>query len=108
MFGDARKAIAAYNWGEGNVQADVARWGSAWDQHLPRETTGYLARVTGGLAMTGGSRWGGHSGGGGGSQTNIGQITIHTQATDAKGIARDMRVELSRYGFVMQANTGLA
>lgn len=42
------------------------------------------------------------------SETNInGDIIIHTQATDAKGIARDMHGALSQRGMVNQANTGL-
>lgn len=42
------------------------------------------------------------------SETHIGQIAIHTQATDANGIARGIGPALSRFGLVAQANTGLA
>jgi hypothetical protein len=44
------------------------------------------------------------------AETNInGPITIHTQATDAKGIARDLGHELVKYIFtVPQANTGVS
>jgi hypothetical protein len=44
------------------------------------------------------------------SETNInGPITVHTQATDAAGIARDIGGALRRYSFVVpQANTGLS
>ena len=42
------------------------------------------------------------------SETNInGDIIIHTQATDANGIARDMRGALAKRSTVNQANTGL-
>ncbi|KWI89558.1 hypothetical protein WM11_21580 [Burkholderia ubonensis] len=44
------------------------------------------------------------------NETNInGPITVHTQATDAPGIARDLGGALRRYSFVVpQANTGLS
>ncbi|SKC78286.1 hypothetical protein SAMN05445504_2369 [Burkholderia sp. CF099] len=44
------------------------------------------------------------------AETNInGPISIHTQATDAAGIARDLGAELRRFSFtVPQANTGVS
>jgi hypothetical protein len=44
------------------------------------------------------------------SETNVtGPITIHTQATDAAGIARDFAGQLGKYTFtVPQANTGVS
>ncbi|MDN7913677.1 phage tail tip lysozyme [Burkholderia cepacia] len=44
------------------------------------------------------------------NETNFnGPINVHTQATDAPGIARDFGKSMSRYGFtVAQANTGLS
>ncbi|MFP3813080.1 hypothetical protein, partial [Bacillus sp. SIMBA_005] len=44
------------------------------------------------------------------TETNInGPITVHTQATDAAGVARDLGGALRRYSFVVpQANTGLS
>ncbi|MCW3676215.1 phage tail tip lysozyme [Burkholderia cenocepacia] len=44
------------------------------------------------------------------TETNInGPITVHTQATDAAGIARDIGGAMKRYSFVVpQANTGLS
>ncbi|MDE1007002.1 MAG: phage tail tip lysozyme [Paraburkholderia fungorum] len=44
------------------------------------------------------------------AETNInGPITIHTQATDATGIARDLGHAMARYSFtVPQANTGVS
>jgi hypothetical protein len=46
-----------------------------------------------------------------GSQQNVeinGPIIIHTQATDAPGVARALRGELSGRKLAAQANTGLA
>ena len=43
--GDITKAIAAYNWGPGNVQRDVAQHGDRWKDFLPAETAAYLVKV---------------------------------------------------------------
>lgn len=48
--------------------------------------------------------------GGGGTSNHdvkVGQITINTQATDAKGIAKDVGTELEHYSFATQANSGI-
>lgn len=73
------------------------------------ETMGDLRR---GMAVLGGGAPVGlaASGGGGGAvsqTTSVGQVTIYTPATDADGIARDMRGALAKRGLVVQANTGL-
>ena len=47
--GDLGKAIAAYNWGEGNVERDIKRYGGAWREHLPAETRRELDKVLGGI-----------------------------------------------------------
>ena len=39
--------------------------------------------------------------------TTVGQIIVNTQATDAKGIVRDMRGEIAKRGIVAQAGSGL-
>lgn len=51
--GDVAKAVASYNWGEGNVERDVRQWGPAWQQHIPRETQNYIQKVIGGLTKAG-------------------------------------------------------
>ena len=38
-------ALAAYNWGMGNVDRCIKTHGLAWRSHLPTETTQYLARI---------------------------------------------------------------
>ena len=54
--GDMAKALASYNWGEGNVQKDVARYGDKWRDHLPQETANYLNRVAAAQSRGGGNR----------------------------------------------------
>lgn len=74
--GDRSKALAAYNFGPGNVSK-----GSAY----PQETLDYVSRIQS------------HVGKSGGSQTiNIDTIEVHTQATDAKGISETLRNALQR------------
>lgn len=43
--GDNQKAIAAYNWGEGNLDGAVKKYGNRWLDHAPKETQGYLAKA---------------------------------------------------------------
>jgi hypothetical protein len=42
------------------------------------------------------------------SDTRIAEVHIHTHATDAAGIARDIKPALERTGMAMQANYSLA
>lgn len=41
-------------------------------------------------------------------ENNVGDVHVHTQATDAKGIVADIGPQLRRRSLVTQANTGLA
>ena len=84
------KAIAAYNWGPGNV----ARKGM---DNMPMETRNYVNKV--GARASAPSSVSNTS-----SATNIsvGNVTINTQATDARGIAKDFTGAL-----VAQTNSGM-
>jgi len=42
------------------------------------------------------------------SQTTISEVNVYTQATDAHGIARDIKQAMHRYDYVVPADTGLA
>lgn len=47
--GDARKTLAAYNWGMGHVDRDIAaakKSGKDWESSLPPETQEYLSKIT--------------------------------------------------------------
>jgi len=43
--GDVRKALAAYNWGMGNLDKDIAQNGANWEAHAPMETQNYINKV---------------------------------------------------------------
>jgi soluble lytic murein transglycosylase-like protein len=45
--GDVAKAVAAYDWGLGNLDSDIAQNGSAWLNFAPTETQNYVAALTG-------------------------------------------------------------
>lgn len=47
FHGDQRKAVAAYNYGSGNVNKLTKAYGDNWEAHLPAETKGYLGSVFG-------------------------------------------------------------
>lgn len=79
-------AIAMYNGGTKAAQAVRAG-------HLPNaRVLDYIKRVEGGMGI---------------KSFQIGNITIQTQATDAKGIARDLHTHLQRYATASKADTGL-
>lgn len=44
-FGDQRKAVAAYNYGPGNLQKLIDKHGNEWESYLPTETKNYLNKV---------------------------------------------------------------
>jgi len=45
QFGDTATALAAYNWGQGNVQNAIAQYGSGWLSEAPSETQNYVASI---------------------------------------------------------------
>ena len=42
--GDMEKAVAAYNWGPGNVDKVISKYAYNWRQHLPLETKNHIKR----------------------------------------------------------------
>jgi Transglycosylase SLT domain len=50
--GDPEKAIAAYNWGEGNLGKLLNRHPNDWKNYLPNETKHYLAVVSKGIGRS--------------------------------------------------------
>lgn len=43
--GDHNKALAAYNWGNGNLDKAIKQYGNAWLSHAPKETQGYVNSI---------------------------------------------------------------
>jgi hypothetical protein len=82
-------------------------WG-AWHgwKGLPYQGIGGLAPGAAGAAAAGPS-----GGGGGGRQssntTTVGTVVVHTQATDAEGIARDIKPAIERLSWASQSDSGL-
>ena len=109
--GDEAKAIAAYNWGSGNVenkgmgaippetQAYLKKYGTQpANQPVLTSNQNYMGAnisTPSNQATTNNSN----------SEVNIQNVNVQTQATDAKGIAQDMKVaiqnnSLINYGMV--------
>ena len=51
--GDHNKAIAAYNWGNGNLDKAINRYGNDWLSHAPKETQGYVNSINKMMAYKG-------------------------------------------------------
>lgn len=45
--GDVSKALAGYNWGGGNVDKAVKKYGADWLSHAPTETKNYIRKILG-------------------------------------------------------------
>lgn len=48
-YGDAQLALAAYNWGPGNVDKAIKKYGGSWSaisKYAPKETQKYVTKVT--------------------------------------------------------------
>ncbi|CDY79481.1 hypothetical protein BGLT_02262 [Caballeronia glathei] len=43
--GDNRKALAAYNWGMGHLDKDIAAHGANWEKFAPKETQDYINKI---------------------------------------------------------------
>jgi soluble lytic murein transglycosylase-like protein len=43
--GNGERALAAYNWGIGNLKKCIATHGDSWREHLPEETRDYITKV---------------------------------------------------------------
>jgi len=47
QFGDLAEAVAAYDWGSGNLSKAIAQWGNDWFLHAPAETQAYVTAIAG-------------------------------------------------------------
>lgn len=48
-----RRAAAAYNWGSGNLNKVMTKYGDDWINHLPKETSDYVRFIADGLDVGG-------------------------------------------------------
>lgn len=51
--GDHNKALAAYNWGNGNLDKAIKQYGNNWLSHAPKETQGYVNSINKMMAYKG-------------------------------------------------------
>mgnify|MGYP002741042481 CR=1 FL=1 len=51
--GDHNKVLAAYNWGNGNLDKAIKRYGNDWLSHAPEETQGYVNSINKMMAYKG-------------------------------------------------------
>jgi len=52
--GDLEKILSGYNWGQGNTDKAIAKYGANWKAHAPAETKAYIIKIennTGGNAV---------------------------------------------------------
>lgn len=89
-YGSVEKALAAYNFGMGNIDRGRPQ---------PLETRNYVAQIA---PYVGSAR----SSGGGNTSVTVGTLTVNTQATDAQGIANDIVNSLD-FAFASQADYGV-
>jgi soluble lytic murein transglycosylase-like protein len=52
QFGSWDLALAAYDWGPGNLSKAVAMYGSSWLAHAPAETQNYVATILGNAGVS--------------------------------------------------------
>lgn len=48
-YGDYQLALAAYNWGPGNVDKAIKKYGNSWSaisKNAPKETQNYVSKIT--------------------------------------------------------------
>lgn len=102
--GDLKMALAAYNWGQGNL-------GKYGVENAPKETRDYVKEIPKRMESARDAKAPSSATPTAATSTTdvrIDQINIHTQATDARGIASTIRPAVEQYAFANQANTGMS
>lgn len=108
QFKNPAIAAGAYNWGEGNMAAYLKTGAGMKGQAIPSETIDYMAKYNQQMgAGVSQSAQGMRQGGGATVETNIQAINIHTQATDAAGIAKSARQALYDHQLIGTATLGV-
>lgn len=98
--GDLVKALAAYNWGIGNVQNKGL--GNA-----PLETQNYVPKVLAGIRV-GASAQGmpGSGAGQSGTQIHIGEMTVQSSAGNVDALGQDVKRSISRNSLLVPSMSG--
>ena len=91
--GDEFKAIAAFNWGSGNL----TKKGMA---NIPRETQEYLKKYNSGFMGANVAANANQSSTNNTSSVNIQNVNVETQATDADGIAQSMKIAIENNSLI--------
>ena len=99
--GDTLKALAAYNWGSGNLDQFLkpnsgTKFPAATQEYLSKYNEMTRAGTNAPISTEQPSS----------NETNIGTITVNTQATDADGMVRDLRQSLSNEQLINNSVSG--
>ncbi|PNE56290.1 hypothetical protein A8H39_10795 [Paraburkholderia fungorum] len=77
--GDVGKALAGYNWGQGNLDKDIKAHGDKWLNFAPKETRDYIAKIDPKYLKSAG-------GGNGGGGSDVGGVTIIIEQNNSTNI----------------------
>lgn len=100
--GDLVKALAAYNWGIGNVQNKGL--GNA-----PLETQNYIPKVLAGIrlgASASAQGMGSNSNGQSGTQIHIGEMNVQSSAGSVDALGQDVKRSISRNSLLVPSMSG--
>lgn len=103
--GDLVKALAAYNWGIGNVQKKGL-------DNAPLETRNYVPKVLAGIQVGAAASVQAkrqpdtQQQAGNKTDIHIGEVTLQTSATTANALGSDLQRKVERQGLVSAYNTG--
>lgn len=101
--GNVGKALAAYNWGEGNLNKDIAAHGEDWLQYAPKETQGYVRGIGGRIGLAGIGAASTASGNVTNNHTiTVGEIKVVSSAADPHAVAKQIPSAI-----IAQADTGM-
>jgi hypothetical protein len=78
--GNLDKALAAYNWGQGNLNKDIKAHGDDWLKFAPKATQDYIAKID--PRYRKGAQDGSAGGGGGNGGDGSGSVTVIIEQTN--------------------------
>ena len=93
--GNLDKALAAYNWGQGNLNKDIKAHGDDWLKFAPKATQDYIAKIDPRYrkgAQDGSAVGGGNGGNGGDGSGSVTVIIEQTNNTTVDGRTRSKKL----------------